>query len=87
MKIYTIKSSRLNDYSNLVNEFHSLFNAAYIGGQNPRNDPGRTYINPYCVINSSFLKYSWKKDRLIPFANFQEKKLRINNLHIHCKRL
>jgi hypothetical protein len=94
MQIHPIKSSRPNDYSNLVDEFHSLFDAAYfgqyLGGQDPRNGPGGPYVNPHCVINSSFLEYTWEKDekdRLVPFANFQGKKLRINNLHIHCKRL
>lgn len=90
-----IESLRRSDYSNLVGEFQSLFDAAYhghyLGGEDPRNGPqGPGFVNPHCVINASFLQYSWERDdknRLVPFANFGGNKLRINNLHIHCKRL
>ena len=91
----SIDSLKPGDYFNLVDEFQSIFDAAfygqYLGGEDPRNgSAGPGFINPHCVINSSFLEYSWQRDeknRLVPFAEFNGKKLRINNLHIHSKRL
>ncbi len=90
-----VDSSSPEDYANLVEEFQSIFDAAYhgqyLGGEDPRNGPaGPGFVNPHCVIKSSLLEYTWERDaeeRLVPFAHFQGKKLRINNLHIHCKRL
>lgn len=90
-----VNSSRPGDYANLIEEFHSIFDAAYhgqyLGGEDSRNgSAGPGFVNPHCVIKSSLLEYTWERDvegRLVPFAHFQGKKLRINNLHIHCKRL
>lgn len=92
---YNLASYRPHDYTNLVDEFDSLFDAAcfgqYLGGVDPRNKPGSTsYVNPHSLVNSALFRYSWERDdrgRLVPFCTCQGKKLRLNNLHIHCKRL
>lgn len=83
-------------YSNHFDLFDSIFDAAslgqYLGGIDPRNIPpiGPGFINESCLINPSYLQYEWhvdKKGRKVPYAIFENKKYRINNLHIHCKNL
>jgi len=78
-----------------IDLFHSVFDAAalgqYLGGQDPNNGscaPG--FINESCVFNSSHLGYDWYNDdlnRKIPYIVYSNKKYRINNLHIHSKKL
>lgn len=98
---YSLKSTAghttLNSflYCNNINNFKSIFDAAalgqFLGGIDPRNDisvPG--FINESCLFNSSYLSYKWELDQLgrrVPYAIFKEKKYRINNLHIHSKKL
>lgn len=92
---FAIGSSNKYLYCNQVEHFKSIFDAAYfgqyLGGIDPRNgDSSPGYINPDCVINSSYIQYAWERDRqgrLVPFAIYRGEKLRINNLHIHSKRL
>jgi hypothetical protein len=76
-------------------EFQSVFDAAaigqFLGGIDPihkNSQPG--FINESCIFNPSHLNYVWESDaqgRRIPYMIFEGKKVRINNLHIHCKRL
>jgi hypothetical protein len=80
---------------NHVENFGSVFDGAgygqYLGGQDPRNGicaPG--YVSPYAIVNRSHMEYIWERDqqnRKIPYLLFQNKKIRINNLHIHSKKL
>lgn len=82
-------------YCRNIDRFQSIFDAAalgqYLGGIDPRNghsQPG--YINPSCLFNPSLLSYEWMTDiegRNVPFAVYDNKKFRINNLHIHSKNL
>lgn len=82
-------------YSYHIDRFNSIFDAAalgqYLGGIDPKvgqSKPG--FINESCVFNPSRLKFTWEKDeqgRKIPYAIFQGKYFRINNLHIHSKKL
>lgn len=75
--------------------FDSIFDGAalgqYMGGVDPihgSSNPG--FINERCVFNPSLLAYEWTLDdrgRNIPYIVYQNKRLRINNLHIHSKRL
>lgn len=82
-------------YSQHIDVFNSIFDAAalgqYLGGIDPRNGPPTPgFINESCVFNPSYMTYEWKKDkydRLVPYMAFKGKKIRINNLHIHSKRL
>jgi len=78
------------------NEFQSIFDGAalgqYLGGVDPRNDPSSKpgYISDACVFDPSRLIFSWKIDkngRKIPYAKYGETEYRINNLHIHSKKL
>jgi len=84
------------NYWNHFKEFNSVFDAAcigqYLGGESPRNIgeivPG--FINETCVFNPSYLQYEWIEDsqgRKVPYINFDDKQFRINNLHIHSKKL
>ena len=82
-------------YSNHYDEFHAIFDAAamgqYLGGIDPIHgsvQPG--FINESCVVNPSFFDYEWIKDsegRKVPYAIYNGEKIKIVNLHIHCKDL
>lgn len=82
-------------YCRNIELFNSIFDAAaigqYLGGIDPRNgnsQPG--FINESCLFNPSLLIYEWIVDaegRNVPFAIYDNKKFRINNLHIHSKNL
>lgn len=82
-------------YSNHMDSFKSIFDAAalgqYLGGIDRRNaDIGAGFVNESCVFDPSYLKFVWETDqegRKIPFALFKDNKFRINNLHIHSKML
>lgn len=75
--------------------FDSIFDGAalgqYLGGIDPRNGfskPG--FINETCLFNPSHITIEWhldEKNRKIPFAICHNKAYRINNLHIHSKKL
>lgn len=75
--------------------FQSIFDAAalgqYLGGIDPRNGPSLPgFINESCVFNPSKLSYEWRLDhfgRKIPYALYANRSYRINNLHIHSKKL
>jgi hypothetical protein len=76
-------------------KFSSIFDAAalgqYLGGGDPRNKhncPPGACINPSCLFNPSYFTFEWQEDsegRKVPFAIFEGKKIKINNLHIHSK--
>jgi len=82
-------------YSYNFDQFQSIFDAAaigqYLGGIDPihaNNEPG--FVNESCVFNPSRFTYEWIADdqgRKVPYLNFYGEKIRINNLHIHCKNL
>lgn len=76
--------------------FQSIFDGAaigqYLGGVNSavhaNSRPG--FINETCVFNPSQLQIEWRideQDRRVPYAIYDRKVYRINNLHIHSKRL
>lgn len=73
-------------------QFQSIFDAAalgqYFGGTSEK--VGFGFISKSCIFNPSFLQYEWlvdSKGRKVPYALYNEKKYRINNLHVHCKNL
>jgi hypothetical protein len=82
-------------YSKNIDVFKSVFDGAaigqYLGGIDPRNghsEPG--FINESCLFNASLLSYEWILDehgRKVPYMGLKNEKYRINNLHIHSKRL
>lgn len=82
-----------SQYSKNIEKFNSIFDAAAIGqflggAHDKRLGPG--FINETCLFNPSLLTYEWQTDELgrkVPFAVFESRKFRINNLHIHCKHL
>lgn len=90
---HTVKDA--SRFSNHLESFQSIFDAAaigqYLGGCDPRLGyfpPG--FINERCVFNASYLSYEWdldERDRRVPFAIYDNKRYRINNLHIHSKKL
>ena len=82
-------------YSFNYDQFHSLFDAAalgqYLGGIDPiHHNNGAGFVNESCLFNPSLFTYEWIKDdqgRKVPYLLFHNEKIRINNLHIHCKNL
>ena len=83
-------------YKNNYIKFDSIYDAAcfgqYIGGVDPLNIPGDTtvFINESCLFNVSLFKIEWiidENNRKIPYAILEDKKIKINNLHIHSKNL
>lgn len=87
---HTTKDSSL--FCANIDRFQSVFDGAalgqYFGGSWREKGPG--LVNNSCLFNSSYLTYEWRQDQLgrnIPYAIFNDKKYRINNLHIHSKEL
>jgi hypothetical protein len=83
-------------YSNNFDKFNSIFDGAalgqFLGGVDPRNISGNTkgHINIACLFNPSNLNIFFESDilnRNIPFIKFNNKKYKINNLHVHSKNL
>jgi hypothetical protein len=92
---FGFKGSHPGNYHNHYEEFHAIFDAAaigqYLGGLDPMHGPIRPgFINESCVINPSFFDYEWIEDsegRKAPYAVYNGEKIKIVNLHIHCKDL
>jgi hypothetical protein len=88
-------ASNSKSFFNNFDKFNSIFDGAaigqYLGGIDPihpNNQPG--FINETAFINPSKFKYEWMRDekhRKVPYAVYDGKHVKINNLHIHCKRL
>jgi len=85
-----------NQYFNNFELFDSIFDAAcigqYLGGVDPRNNSNASvgFINESSLFNPSIFEYYFKEDskgRNIPFLFFNNKEVKINNLHIHSKNL
>ncbi len=82
-------------FHNNLSKFDSIFDAAafgqYLGGQNPDNGPCKPgFINECCLFNVSKVTIEWEideKGRKVPFGTYNGTKYRINNLHIHSKKL
>jgi len=83
-------------FANHFDQFNSIFDAAALGQFLGGNDPihkeaaKNGFINERCLFNPSLLCFTWEKDsegRRIPYIIYRKKKYRINNLHIHSKRL
>lgn len=87
--------SKTNGYNTNFNMFESIFDGAamgqYLGGVDPKNNPGNTigFVNETCVIKYDKYKFKWmKKDRYVfPYLEVDNKLIHINNLHIHSKNL
>lgn len=79
--------------------FNSVFDAAplgiYFGGIDHRDRTSPThggpgYVFPGSMFDPSLFKYAWIVDgsnRKIPYLMYNQKKYRINNLHLHSKDL
>jgi len=88
-----LKTQGPEAYSAHIDKFKSLFDAAalgqYLGGTNcPNPVPG--FINESCLFNPARFKYAFKIDALgrrVPYLVFHDNTYRINNLHVHCKKL
>ena len=88
----SINNSILNEN---YNKFDSIFDGAaigqYLGGVDPRNDPGNTigFVNETCVIKYDKYNFKWLTNEKgkFPYIEINKKLIPINNLHIHCKNL
>jgi hypothetical protein len=82
-------------YSEGYKLFNSIFDAAalgqFLGGVDPRNGNIKShFINESAIYQVSNFQFKWIKDdkgRNCPFAIYKGKVIKINNLHIHSKRL
>ncbi|MDE3045932.1 MAG: hypothetical protein KGJ02_04740 [Verrucomicrobiota bacterium] len=82
-------------YMSYFDDFQAVFDAAaigqYLGGIDPRNGesvPG--FVNESTLFNVADFQYEWiadEKGRKVPHMIYQGQKIKINNLHIHSKRL
>jgi hypothetical protein len=76
-----------DEYTNHLDEFKCIFDAAalgqYVGGIDPRNTPGNTegFINETCIFPADRAGLEWRDGRPWAFG------LPVVNLHIHCKNL
>jgi hypothetical protein len=83
--------------SNSFDHYNSIFDAAafgiYFGGLHPYHTKGdiiKHVKNPLSIIDCTLYKYEWREDekgRKIPYVFNGTTWLRINNLHIHTKKL
>lgn len=88
-------TSNPSSYSNHIDVFKGIFDAAaigqYLGGIDPihnNNEPG--FINESCLFNPSLLSYHWILDeqgREVPHVSFDGHLFPLINLHVHSKRL
>ncbi len=85
-----------DNYCLNIDVFDSIFDAAalgqYLGGIDTIHEGGGIpgFINESAIFNPSFFSYEWNTDnrgRNIPYIVYANKKYRINNLHIHSKKL
>jgi hypothetical protein len=68
--------------------FNSIFDGAAIGqylGGIYSNPNLKGYINDTTIFNVSKYNYIWEHNE--PYMVFENKKIKINNLHIHSKNL
>jgi hypothetical protein len=79
-------------YCNNIQLFHSIFDGAalgqYLGGTPHGHQPG--FVNETTVFNPSKLQFTWKTDALgrsVPYVRSKGAYFRVNNLHIHSKKL
>ncbi len=80
-------------YCTNCDRFNSIFDGAALGQYlfgtvAPQLGPG--FINETCLFNPSLLQYEWHRDqqgRNIPYATLDGKLYKINNLHMHSKKL
>ncbi len=92
---YKHRTDNPKKFFNNYELFEAIFDAAalgqYLGGADPRNGHlPAGFINESCLFNPSFLDFIWQidpKGRKVPYAMFEGQKIKINNLHIHCKNL
>ena len=98
--LINLKNEKPKNPQNYWNNFHlfqSIFDAAalgqYLGGIDPRNSNkqnNKRFINETAIFNPSLLNFVWVKDdegRNVPYINYNNRLIRINNLHIHSKAL
>ena len=88
---YFIENKNIN-FQNGFNNFNSIFDGAaigqYLGGIDPVNSGFREtigFVNESCIFKVSKYKYIWENNE--PFILVDNKKVKINNLHIHSKNL
>jgi hypothetical protein len=77
------------DYCNNFDVFNSVFDAAaigqYLGGIDNVNYDSVGYISPDAIFDASNFEYVWENG--VPYLIYDKRKIRINNLHIHSKKL
>lgn len=84
-------NSKLVKYNNKFDEFFCIFDGAaigqFLGGVDSRNIPGNTvgFVNETTVFPVDKYKYVWYNKE--PYMEYEEKRIKILNLHMHCKNL
>jgi hypothetical protein len=91
-----LSSQNPSIFSQNINLFHSLFDAAalgqYLGGvdTNYNSELHIGFINESALFQAKNFNFVWQKDaqdRRVPYVKFDGKLYKINNLHIHSKQL
>lgn len=89
------KADNPQHFTNNIDKFDSIFDAAsigqYLGGNHSihKNAKAR-FINDNCVFDPRFVDFIWEKNDKnlnVPYMKYKNKKVRINNLHVHSKNL
>lgn len=84
-------SVEVSMYNENFNEFNSIFDGAaigqYVGGT--YRYPDVAFVNETCQIKYDRYTFEWvKKDKFfLPYIKINDKRIFINNLHIHSKNL
>ena len=95
LPIFPIINGGIVKCNKLFFDFNMIFDAAamgqYLGGIDPRNQPGDTtgFVNETCIIKYNKYKFEWIKinNLYIPHIIINSNKYKICNLHIHSKNL
>jgi hypothetical protein len=84
-----LRKNTVFNYSNNFDIFNSIFDAAaigqYLGGIDNVNYDSVGYISPDSIFDVSNFEYVWEDG--IPYMIYNNSKIKINNLHIHSKKL
>jgi hypothetical protein len=84
-------NNNIVNYSNMFTEYKTIFDGAaigqYLGGVDPRNQPGNTigFVNETTIFDVSKFKFEWINNE--PYMIYNDQIVKINNLHIHSKKL
>jgi len=87
---------KINIFNTNYDKFNLIFDGAaigqYLGGVDPRNIRGNTvgFVNETCVVKYNKFNFVWEENsdnKKILYVIIDNKKIRVFNIHVHCKNL